>query len=201
MQIILKQLDYAYNNILFEENKELFKKKIIENLEKASKDCYSKINLDQNKRDEYKYFEDRGWNAEEEKIEIEKMKEFWKDSEISEKYSKLFCNQNPSVDMLFPEEIECILSRIEDIERGEVVVEDLLRSFITTNGVGDTEINSKDGKLIRVVDIGGRRSERKSWVHFFKNVSLIIFTVDLTNFFKVLMEDEHINAMNEDLKL
>ncbi|CEP07538.1 hypothetical protein [Parasitella parasitica] len=50
-------------------------------------------------------------------------------------------------------------------------------------------------------DLGGQRSERKKWIHCFENVTAIIFLVALSEFDQVLIEDEHMNRMEESLIL
>ena len=43
---------------------------------------------------------------------------------------------------------------------------------------------------IRIVDVGGQRSERKKWIHCFEGVTSIIFCVALSGYDLLLAEDE-----------
>ena len=43
---------------------------------------------------------------------------------------------------------------------------------------------------LRMVDVGGQRSERKKWIHCFEGVTAIVFCVSLSAYDLVLAEDE-----------
>eukprot|EP01091_Cochliopodium_minus_P009022 TRINITY_DN2146_c0_g1_i2.p1 TRINITY_DN2146_c0_g1~~TRINITY_DN2146_c0_g1_i2.p1 ORF type:complete len:236 (-),score=55.15 TRINITY_DN2146_c0_g1_i2:27-734(-) len=103
--------------------------------------------------------------------------------------------------MMFPERVEHLLNKIDEIERGEINIEDIVNSFVVTTGIIELCLEMEEEGIINVFDIGGKRNERKKWIHTFEDVSLVIFPVSLTNFFKDLSEDENINAMEEDLAL
>ena len=45
-------------------------------------------------------------------------------------------------------------------------------------------------KKIRMLDVGGQRSERKKWIHCFEGVTAIIFCVALSEYDLVLAEDD-----------
>ena len=66
---------------------------------------------------------------------------------------------------------------------------DVLYSRVKTTGISETvfEIGQT---LYRVHDVGGARSERRKWHYCFENVSTIIYTVALSDYDGVLMEDE-----------
>ena len=40
-----------------------------------------------------------------------------------------------------------------------------------------------------MVDVGGQRSERKKWIHFFDNAKAVIFIAALSDYDLVLVED------------
>lgn len=79
--------------------------------------------------------------------------------------------------------------------------EDILRSRIKSTGITETRFFLNAGKFWRAYDVGGARSERKKWIHVFDNVDTIFFTVDITSFDKVLIENEDVNRMQEELTL
>ncbi|KAJ2985846.1 hypothetical protein NUW58_g5317 [Xylaria curta] len=62
-----------------------------------------------------------------------------------------------------------------------------------------------DGDLLRtrfhLYDVGGERSERKKWIHAFKDVSAIIYPIDPTGYKRSLREDLDGNAMFEQFML
>lgn len=78
--------------------------------------------------------------------------------------------------------------------------EDILRSRVKTTGITETSIHLGDN-ILRVFDVSGVRSERKKWIHAFKNVDSIFFTVDASAYCKTLLEDETVNRMQEQLIL
>lgn len=41
----------------------------------------------------------------------------------------------------------------------------------------------------RMFDVGGQRSERRKWIHFFDNVTAVIFTTALSAYDQKLRED------------
>ena len=52
-----------------------------------------------------------------------------------------------------------------------------------------------------MVDVGGQRSERKKWIHFFDNAKAVIFIAALSDYDLVLVEDPSINRMKESVRL
>ena len=46
-------------------------------------------------------------------------------------------------------------------------------------------------RLIRMVDVGGQRSERRKWIHCFENVTSIMFLVALSEYDQVLVESDN----------
>jgi len=54
---------------------------------------------------------------------------------------------------------------------------------------------------IKMLDVGGQRSERKKWIHCFEGVTAIIFCVAMSEYDLVLAEDEEMNRMRESMKL
>ncbi len=52
-----------------------------------------------------------------------------------------------------------------------------------------------------IYDVGGRRSERCKWIHYFQNTEAIIFPVDISGYDLSLYENDDVNRMDEDLTL
>ena len=55
--------------------------------------------------------------------------------------------------------------------------------------------------VLRLVDVGGQRSERKKWIHCFEDVTAILFFVALSAYDLGLREDQIVNRMEEALRL
>ena len=51
------------------------------------------------------------------------------------------------------------------------------------------------------LDVGGQRGERKKWIHFFSDVSLIMFLTAISEYDQVLREDNRTNRMQESVNL
>jgi len=77
---------------------------------------------------------------------------------------------------------------------------DVLRVRARTTGIIETYFKIR-GTPFRMVDVGGQRSERKKWIHFFEDVTAIIYCVALNEYDMKLFEDEKVNRMEESLEL
>ncbi|TRX90666.1 hypothetical protein FHL15_008441 [Xylaria flabelliformis] len=73
---------------------------------------------------------------------------------------------------------------------------DLLRTQVTTTGIHQVSITYQ-GTQFCVYDVGGERSERKKWIHAFKDVSAVIYPVDTTGYGRSLREDADGDRMRE----
>ncbi|EFO89083.1 hypothetical protein CRE_15098 [Caenorhabditis remanei] len=55
-------------------------------------------------------------------------------------------------------------------------------------GVIEVKFNMK-GKVFRVFDVGGQRSQRKKWIHCFDDAKALIYVASLSEYDQVLLED------------
>lgn len=58
-----------------------------------------------------------------------------------------------------------------------------------------------DKLVIKHVDVGGQRNERRKWMHFFDNVGAVIFVASLSAYDEIIFEDPDTNAMHEALEV
>lgn len=58
---------------------------------------------------------------------------------------------------------------------------DILRIRVQTTGVAFTNFNHRKAQFC-MIDVGGQRTERRKWIHFFDDVKAIFFVVDISNF-------------------
>eukprot|EP00475_Leptophrys_vorax_P021290 TRINITY_DN28_c1_g1_i6.p1 TRINITY_DN28_c1_g1~~TRINITY_DN28_c1_g1_i6.p1 ORF type:complete len:446 (-),score=78.48 TRINITY_DN28_c1_g1_i6:984-2321(-) len=79
--------------------------------------------------------------------------------------------------------------------------EDFLHGRVKTTGIIDSEFNLGDDWQIRLFDVGGARNERKKWIHMFENVDVVIYLTGLSEYDRVMYEDETTNRMDESIKL
>lgn len=78
--------------------------------------------------------------------------------------------------------------------------QDVLRTRVKTTGIIETNFSYKNLN-IKMLDVGGQRSERKKWIHCFEGVTAIIFCVAMSEYDLVLAEDDEMNRMRESMKL
>ncbi|XP_055073801.2 guanine nucleotide-binding protein G(q) subunit alpha isoform X2 [Misgurnus anguillicaudatus] len=78
--------------------------------------------------------------------------------------------------------------------------QDVLRVRFPTTGINDYSF-SVEKITLRIVDVGGQKSERRKWIHCFENVTSLIFLASLSEFDQVLEENNKENRMRESLSL
>ncbi|XP_062137531.1 G protein alpha q subunit-like [Drosophila sulfurigaster albostrigata] len=119
----------------------------------------------------------------------------WNDVGIQECYSR-------RDEYYLMDSAEYFLCKIERIEKTDYIPneEDILRVRSPTTGIIQYDIEMEQF-VIRMVDVGGQRSERRKWIHCFENVNLIIFFVAISGYFQTLFESENVNRMEESKAL
>jgi GTPase SAR1 family protein len=78
--------------------------------------------------------------------------------------------------------------------------EDILYTRIKTMGISDISFEI-EGNNFKLIDVGGQRSERRKWIHYFSEVTAVIFCVALSEYNMWLEEDPTVNRMLESLQL
>ncbi|KAF5896855.1 guanine nucleotide-binding protein subunit alpha-11-like isoform X1, partial [Clarias magur] len=78
--------------------------------------------------------------------------------------------------------------------------QDVLRVRFPTTGINDYSFVVEKITL-RIVDVGGQKSERRKWIHCFENVTSLIFLASLSEYDQVLEENQIDNRMQESLTL
>jgi len=79
-------------------------------------------------------------------------------------------------------------------------LDDILRVRVRTTGIQEASFKFEDVK-IKMLDVGGQRSERRKWIHCFNEVTVVMFCVSLSEYDQVLREDPNQNRMKESLLL
>jgi len=100
---------------------------------------------------------------------------------------------------------DCAAYFFDNIERFIVesfvpTTDDILRVRVRTTGIQEAEFKFDDIE-IRMLDVGGQRSERRKWIHCFDQVTAVMFCVALSEYDQSLREDGHQNRMKESLLL
>jgi guanine nucleotide-binding protein G(i) subunit alpha len=79
-----------------------------------------------------------------------------------------------------PSQTDIMVSRIKTTG----IVESIHQQNFERFGLSKDELN-----VIRLVDVGGARNERKKWIYCFNNVSMIFFCASLLDFCRVFLMD------------
>ncbi|XP_055969077.1 guanine nucleotide-binding protein subunit alpha-15 [Sorex fumeus] len=94
------------------------------------------------------------------------------------------------------------LSHLDRISEESYVptAQDVLRSRMPTTGINEYCFSVQKTNL-RIVDVGGQKSERKKWIHCFENVIALIYLASLSEYDQCLEENNQENRMKESLAL
>jgi len=78
--------------------------------------------------------------------------------------------------------------------------DEILRCRVRTTGMVDEQFVVRNNKL-RMLDVGGQQSERRKWIHYFADVTSVIFVTSLSEYDQLLFEDNKSNRLAESLSL
>ncbi|XP_020864708.1 guanine nucleotide-binding protein subunit alpha-15 isoform X1 [Phascolarctos cinereus] len=94
------------------------------------------------------------------------------------------------------------LSNLERITEESYIptAQDVLRTRMPTTGINEYCFSVQKTNL-RIVDVGGQKSERKKWIHCFENVIALIYLASLSEYDQCLEENNQENRMKESLAL
>ncbi|XP_058257139.1 guanine nucleotide-binding protein subunit alpha-11-like [Hemibagrus wyckioides] len=97
---------------------------------------------------------------------------------------------------------EYFMSNLERIAAQDYIpnAQDVLRVRFPTTGINDYSFVVEKITL-RIVDVGGQKSERRKWIHCFEYVTSLIFLASLSEYDQVLEENNQDNRMEESLTL
>lgn len=93
------------------------------------------------------------------------------------------------------------IAEASELPRGYIPTEDdVIRCRARTTGIVE-QVFQRHGTHLRMLDVGGQRSERSKWIHCFENVDGVIFVCALSGYDQTILEDEKTNRMQESLLL
>lgn len=126
---------------------------------------------------------------------VDAIRRLWADSGIRVCYSR-------RCEYQLLDSTEYYLSNLDRIASPDYIPteQDVLRVRFPTTGIHDYSFTIEKITL-RIVDVGGQKSERRKWIHCFENVTSLIFLASLSEYDQVLEERETINRMVESLSL
>ena len=101
-----------------------------------------------------------------------------------------------------PDSICYFIERLDEISQESYLPnnEDLIRVRVRTTGILQ-DVFEMNGRMFRIVDMGGQRSERKKWVLQFDSVVGILFIVAANEFDQTVWETLGTNRMHEALEV
>ncbi|KAF9069015.1 guanine nucleotide binding protein, alpha subunit, partial [Rhodocollybia butyracea] len=76
---------------------------------------------------------------------------------------------------------------------------DITQCYRMTTGIHPAPLLMEGSGSFTLLDFGGQRSERKKWIHYFKDAGIIIFVGSLDEYDGGLFEDSDANHMQESL--
>lgn len=115
--------------------------------------------------------------------------------ELSRAISLIYNSQFIQSTLLRKDEVELLDSAqyfLDDLERISVSdyranEMDVIRARVPTSGINEIEFSYKH-VILRMVDVGGQRSEQRKWIHCFDNVSGVLFIAEISAY--NLIEDD-----------
>ena len=99
---------------------------------------------------------------------------------------------------------ECLQYFMDESERvlranAKINDRDWLSASVRTVGIVFEKFEFQRGVQIEVRDVGGRRPERKKWMHAFDGVSIVMHVAALNEYDEVLYEDNTKNRVEESM--
>lgn len=112
------------------------------------------------------------------------------------------CFKEHSSKLECPESIAVLLEDLDGIAKdGSLPThKQILHCRLKTTGVRALNF-VHDNNFVQVIDVGGQRSERRKWMHYFDDVEVLLFCVAIDEYDMVLREDLATRAMDESVEV
>jgi len=126
---------------------------------------------------------------------LEPLKALWADVNVQKACSR-------GNEVALPENLHYYFSDLERLFDPHYLPNerDIIHCQAVTTGIIETHF-SLGYYEVSMVDVGGRRSERRKWIHCFQDVTSILFIVSLSGYDRCLAEDWGVNQMQDAMAL
>lgn len=105
---------------------------------------------------------------------------------------------------LIRDNLEYFMNRLTTIHTKQYCpsVMDIFQSYYPTSGIGWFDItHPASNRNIKIIEVGGIRSERKNWIRHYEDVDGIIFTISLGTFDRKITDNNQMNELEESLQV
>ncbi|KAK0471188.1 heterotrimeric G protein alpha subunit 4 [Armillaria novae-zelandiae] len=124
---------------------------------------------------------------------LQPLKVLWRDPGVQEAWHR-------GNEAALPENLEYFFSDLDRLfdPQYQPTEQDIIQCRVRTIGITGTVFHLQD-REVTVVDVGGQRSERRKWIHCFRDATSILFFVSLSGYDQCLFEDKDANQMYDAL--
>eukprot|EP00730_Choanoeca_flexa_P019795 TRINITY_DN9679_c0_g2_i2.p1 TRINITY_DN9679_c0_g2~~TRINITY_DN9679_c0_g2_i2.p1 ORF type:complete len:214 (+),score=48.43 TRINITY_DN9679_c0_g2_i2:701-1342(+) len=126
---------------------------------------------------------------------LDLLRKLWADPTIQTMVSR-------SHEFQLPDNTQYIYNAIDRIAADDYIpsIQDILHARFATTGIVEFRFKLPRVEL-KVIDVGGQRSQRRKWMHCFEDVTAVLFISSLSEYDQVLAEDGRTNRVVESLNL
>eukprot|EP01083_Nonionella_stella_P009477 27291_1 len=119
-----------------------------------------------------------------------------------EKIKKVFTDYEVFTHNTLDESTEHFWNQLDRIKAPNYIPneDDILNVRCKTTGAVQKEFTIKN-TIFAVYDVGGQKSERRKWLHFFNGVQVVLFVVSLSCYDQTMLQDASTNCMVDSLQL
>lgn len=78
--------------------------------------------------------------------------------------------------------------------------DDLFRARLRTTGIIES-VFEQEGRVFKIIDVGGQKNERRKWIHCFSKVSAVLFVASLTGYAQLCSEYQQKIDLEEALEV
>eukprot|EP00467_Chlorarachnion_reptans_P024222 CAMPEP_0114513158 /NCGR_PEP_ID=MMETSP0109-20121206/15401_1 /TAXON_ID=29199 /ORGANISM="Chlorarachnion reptans, Strain CCCM449" /LENGTH=315 /DNA_ID=CAMNT_0001692973 /DNA_START=54 /DNA_END=1001 /DNA_ORIENTATION=+ len=131
--------------------------------------------------------------------EIVAIKRLWESAEIQKAHRE---SRRVDSKTNFLSNTHHLIQKLDEFAEPDYLPDAKERAYarMRTTGISEQKLNI-EGKKLKVVDVGGMRSERRKWVHTYENVKAIVFCVSLSDYNEKCFEDHTTNRLQDSLAL